>query len=295
MGRLADTFPLDWGWRWGDSDECHHLSELTIKRLTKEFTHLLTKGTKRASAPPNAETVWEQRLAGKLAFPIPWKEIWKSKGTFLTTPKDENTWWKLLHRALHTRSRDSTLTIQSCRLCGSDKETMLHLLTCLRVRKVQDALAPLLQAVGVSATDTYATWLFGLCPRGKLLREAPRALIRIFWRVVYRHMVRKEIDRVQFVTELVVKDIAHTFMTRILHTQMERQRFNLKRVEAQNKDRPNDYITHLPRSLAERYSDIGVLDLPTGYLEIHDGVIDFLKAQGVWSDFNSPGRAGGTQ
>ena len=103
MGRLADTFPLDWGWKWGDSEECHHLSELTIKRLTKEFTHLLTKGTKRASAPPNAETVWEQRLAGKLAFPIPWKEIWKSKGTFLTTPKDENTWWKLLHRALQTR------------------------------------------------------------------------------------------------------------------------------------------------------------------------------------------------
>ena len=57
-------------------------------------------------------------------------------------------------------------------------------------------------------------------------------------------MVRKEIDRVQFVTELVVKDIAHTFMTRILHTQMERQRFHLKRVEAPNNDKPNDYITH---------------------------------------------------
>ena len=149
-------------------------------------------GTKRASAPPNVESAWEQRLAGKLAFPVPWKEIWKSKGTFLTTP--ENTWWKLLHRALQTRSRDSTITIQSCRLCGNDKETMLHLLTCGRVRKVQDALAPLLQAVGVSAIDAYATWLFGLCPRGTLLREAPRALIRIFWRVVYRHMVRKEID-----------------------------------------------------------------------------------------------------
>ena len=80
---------------------------------------------------------------------------------------------------------------------------MLHLLTCGRVRKVQDALAPLLQAVGVSAIDTYATWLSGLFPRGKLLREAPRAPIRIFWRVVYRHMVRKEIDRVQFTTEFV--------------------------------------------------------------------------------------------
>jgi len=92
MGRLADTFPLDWGWKWGDSEECHHLSELTIKRLTKGFTHLLTVGTKRASAPPNVESAWEQRLAGKLAFPVPWKEIWKSKGTFLTTPKDENTY-----------------------------------------------------------------------------------------------------------------------------------------------------------------------------------------------------------
>ena len=77
-------------------------------------------------------------------------------------------------------------------------------------------------------------------------------------------MVRKEIDRVQFTTEFVVRDIARTFMTRILHTQMERQRFHLKRVEAPNNDKPNDYITHLPRSLAERYSDIGVLDLPTG-------------------------------
>ena len=27
----------------------------------------------------------------------------------------------------------------------------------------------------------------------------------------------------------------------------------------------------------QRYSNIGVLDLPTGYLEIHDGVINFLK------------------
>ena len=85
-------------------------------------------------------------------------------------------------------------------------------------------------------------------------------------------------------------------MTRILHTQMERQRFHLKRVEAPNNDKPNDYITHLPRSLAERYSDIGVSSTCLlGYLEIHDGVINFLKAQEVWSDFNSPGRAGRTQ
>ena len=40
-------------------------------------------------------------------------------------------------------------------------------------------------------------------------------------------------------------------------------------MEAQNNDK--SFKT------TQRYSDIGVLDLPTGYLEIHDGVINFLR------------------
>ena len=52
--------------------------------------------------------------------------------------------------------------------------------------------------------------------------------------------------------------------------------------------KPKTTISLKPKTTQRRYSDIGVLDLPTGYLEIHDGVINFLKAQEVWSDFNSP-------
>ena len=85
-------------------------------------------------------------------------------------------------------------------------------------------------------------------------------------------------------------------MTRILHTQMERQRFHLKRVEAQNNDKPitTTSPTYQDRLLSDTLTSVSSTCL-LGYLEIHDGVINFLKAQEVWSDFNSPGRAGGTQ
>ena len=48
--------------------------------------------------------------------------------------------------------------------------------------------------------------------------------------------------------------------------------------------KPKTTITRDKPKTTQRYSDIGVLDLPTGYLEIHDGVINFLKKVGRRTD-----------
>ena len=49
---------------------------------------------------PNSEAKWSSLISLPDAF---WQKIWKSIGTELTSPKDENSWMKLLHRGLSTR------------------------------------------------------------------------------------------------------------------------------------------------------------------------------------------------
>ena len=286
-GRLADTYPLDHGWTWGNHTHCHHLSELTIKRMTRLFTDLLTKNTKFASAPPNAQSKWNSLLQRHLPFPdIPWDEIWKSLGNFLLSPKDENTWWKYLHRALHVRSRDATLPDHSCRLCGAPKESMLHLLTCPKIKKVQDEMKPLLEALGVAATHPHASWLLCLDSNGKILHAPAQAVIRLFWRHTYRHMVRVETEKAQFLTSFVTRDVVRAFMAKIIALQKSRRDFHLKRLMAQNPNRPLDLVYHLPQSLSDTYAPFGELCKETGSIELHTKLIDVFKSHNVWNDFN---------
>ena len=122
------TFPIAEGWTPKDPHPDPHyaiskLPQLTIKRLTKLFTHhsVTTK-------PPNCEANWQKRIRGP---PIPFKDIWPTLGTPLSDATEERNWRRLLHRALFVRNRDRTAPTHACRLnCGNPNESMLHLIEC---------------------------------------------------------------------------------------------------------------------------------------------------------------------
>ena len=119
------TFPIADGWTPEDPHPdpqyaISRLPQLSIKRLTKLFTHHAIE-TKR----PNCEANWQKRIRGP---PIPWDLIWPSLGTPLSDATEERNWRKLLHRAIFVRNRDPKVS-HDCRLkCGCKDESMLHLI-----------------------------------------------------------------------------------------------------------------------------------------------------------------------
>ena len=109
VGPMAATYPQDWGWTIFGKPDILRLSQLSIRRLTI--------GARKEEVRPNCEAAWEKRLAGWLQQrSLPWDLIWKGMGTFLTSPRDEKTWHRLLHRALFTRNQDPKARVKECRL-----------------------------------------------------------------------------------------------------------------------------------------------------------------------------------
>ena len=125
LGPPSQAFPIANGWSPQDPHPdpqyaITSLTHLTIKRLTKLFTHHTI-----TTARPNCEEAWNQRIRGP---PIPWDDIWPTLNTPLSDATEERNWRKMLHRAIHVRNRDPKLPSKACRLrCGDPDESMLHL------------------------------------------------------------------------------------------------------------------------------------------------------------------------
>eukprot|EP00965_Chrysotila_dentata_P107486 3551188-Pleurochrysis_carterae.AAC.1 len=115
MSYSSRSYPQDEGWTVKGNTQTVRLSSLSVHRLTQIFTP--------DTSPPNSEKAWSDRLS-HLNVNIPWPKIWASVGTFLTTPTDEKTWFKLIHRALMLNGKqktDNTLLVETIKIRSDHK------------------------------------------------------------------------------------------------------------------------------------------------------------------------------
>ena len=235
------------------------------------------------------EKTWPPRLG---ISNLPFFLIWKASGSFLASVADEKVMQKIKHRALFLKGADSKAKNKKCRICRGTRETIIHLSRCVLLKPLKRAAESIIQAMGSDTTlwHPQVSWLFGITWDGKpknskILPEAARAVIMLYWRVVYKHMVLKDLKKIsKFKMDAMVRDLGRSVMSRILAFQITRQRFYMKRKSAG--DRPNGYpSSSLVKSYPTKVAEIGKLDIITGRLKVNPELSRALKVLGVWQRF----------
>eukprot|EP00965_Chrysotila_dentata_P048098 1595470-Pleurochrysis_carterae.AAC.1 len=266
IGYAASSYPHDEGWTIKNSNQQVRRSSLTVHRLTQIFSP--------ESKPPNAEAAWNARLT-HCQLQIDWPRIWSSIGTFLTTPADEKTWFKLIHRGLMVNGKEAAN--KECRLCGFHNESQLHLVCCPKLASVQSFVLSLIKEMDtrLSTIHVELTWLFGVDTRGTLLPPTHLALLRIYWRHVYAAMVKVKHDGDIFSPNLVIQNIARTFYSRILAFQHDRYiRYSRRRFSYQG-----NYL--LPKSEVVKLKPIGELRRTDGRILVKPTIINIFQQQNI--------------
>ena len=117
VGPVTTAFPSNT--KWTLQSEAHYLGSYTVKKLTQLRTH-------HKMQPPPAQQAWEARLGIR----INWQKVWRLKCHY-TTPKDQVTWLKLIHRNLYVANRDPQCVNKTCNANGcTQDESMMHLALC---------------------------------------------------------------------------------------------------------------------------------------------------------------------
>ena len=223
LGPSDTTFPRDGMWTMqGDLKNPFYLSELGVKKITKKLT---AKKTGR----PNCEKKWNEILHAEINRTINFeKEVWPYLGTGgITNPTDEKQTHKLLHRKLSVDNNDSRRLSKNCRICRRATGSQLHHLICKDMEKPKKFATRLLLKAGVKRAniDPHLTWLAGIKKSGKHLPPFPRAIIRWFRRVNYRHYTAVATDNYKYEPDRVISDLARLVMSRILSVQFSLQKF----------------------------------------------------------------------
>ena len=208
------TFPIADGWAPADPhpDPQYAIStlpQLSIKRLTKLFTHHAVE-TKR----PNCEANWQSRIRGP---PIPWDEIWPSLGTPLSDATEERNWRKLLHRAIFVRNRDPKARTHACRLrCGDPDESMLHLITCMYTRPFWNAVrAFVTNVLGEPHARRIDHLIIFNTISGAMISTDACAFIRHAVNCFYRDFAMVDTHDRAFTWELTFADAMHSFRSAV--------------------------------------------------------------------------------
>ena len=94
-------------------------------------------------------------------------------------------------------------------------------------------------------------------------------ILRLYWRVVYRHMVRYLLNGTPFHSRNVQRDLCREFMEAILSYQSERRNFYHSRVDTARTE-------VLPLKAAKAVASLGNLDVNTGDLEVRQPIVDIL-------------------
>ena len=253
-----------------------------------------TKAYPRRIKKPNSEKSWHDRLvdrslnADKIPFP---KAVWSRKGTFLTSPTDGKALLKVRHRALFLRGRDSNATNKSCRMCGKHKETVEHLVECPKLEPLKKAAVKILEAAGCNLATLHPliSWVLGITwdcePEDtKPLPEFEFAVLQLYWRTLYRHLMLHERQKIaRVVPALLVRDLGKILMTRILAYQQSKQRHHTKFACAGAVEGRTLSNAH-PKEV-ERVSQLGELDPVTGDFEVRDTIKAVLIDLRAWKNF----------
>ena len=119
-------------------------------------------------------------------------------------------------------------------------------------------------------------WLLNVNQDGKSLNEHAISVIRLTWRVIYRHFTRVETDNASFYRPQVIKDVARAVMDRINAFKVARRRFFLKR--------KHTILQHLlPKKARKQIAPLGKLNV-NGSLTLKRPLADLLRAEGVYRD-----------
>ena len=283
-GVTNSIYPQNYGWstKFSKKDEFNSLSDFTIKKLTSDQTLFKSK-------EPNCVRNWPKYLDPSVE--INFNKLFKSVSTPFTNPMDEKTWLiGIVHRDLFVRSKDKNAPCSNCRLCGARKESIDHLVIhCKIINKVKRLVRSMLVALGLDKS------LLKTCPSyikpwlttshidtydgEKELSVSKRALLRIMWRVIYRHLTRVATDKKPFISKNVTRDIFRLFMSRIMAFQHSRRKFFFQR-------RFSNLPKILPKKAYFKFEDLGALDVCTGNFEVWKPVKRILKKYKVWNDFN---------
>ena len=137
---------------------------------------------------PACEKGWNDRLA----FPIPWKKVWRTR-SFFTTPRDRAAGNKLLHRNLYVAKHDPH--DPKCRACD-EVENQIHLAQCAILRlEYWDHVLLLLKKLGMPTPQDITTFLCttALAPN-KVIHDYLSGIWSLAWRCLYAAVVTSRIE-----------------------------------------------------------------------------------------------------
>ena len=184
IGPETVAYPGNLKWKIGK--EVEEVGALSIKRLTQARTDMKMK-------PPPSQKAWERRLGR-----VNWKKVWRMRA-FFTTPRDQATWLKLIHRNLYVANRDPSLASSVCNARGCRaNESMLHLAIC-RVINVEfwDKIAALLDKLGIPRGTGPRFWITGERSDGKYIDLEGAGILFLAWRCLYAETVRARTNNEQ--------------------------------------------------------------------------------------------------
>ena len=186
-------------------------------------------------------------------------------------------------------TKQNTLT-HSCRLCRRCNERLQHLPSCKSLLPLRKLVRRFLKAMRVDLTSLSKNpkllFGFGLDKDKKVIKcKVTLSLLRLFWRVMYRHLTRTSEEPLStwyvdnHIAKDMCKDLARTFMAKILTYQLIRRDFFRKR-------RFSKYQEKLPQKAATEIAPIGKLNTNRGKLTLRPKLISIFKEYKCWNDFN---------
>ena len=128
---------------------------------------------------------------------------------------------------------------------------------------------------------------FGLDRNNSTIKcKAAQALLRLYWRVIYKHMTRISTEALSRwyvfhkLQTVMCDDLARTLMAKILTYQLNLREHYRRKLNTPLEEK-------LPSSAVELISPIGDLDARSGKLVIKPKLVDFFQRHHCWTDFNT--------
>ena len=152
---------------------------------------------------------------------------------------------------------------------------------CKGLAPVKHRIYQLASVLGTPRSELLSpkAWIFGLNSADKLLHPFVRALLRLYWRIVYRHLTQQEREGIKFYSPRVSQEILRTYMARVLAHQHSLYLFSTSR-------RYTCLPKVLPAAAVTLNSPLGTLDVDTGRLDLSDDFKAFMIKHDVFTDFD---------
>jgi hypothetical protein len=194
VGVSEATFPDPERWRLADIDK--PLDKVGVRDLTRAFARTIAK-------EPNCKRKWEEIMGD-----VNWQAVGKRYKQGLLTPADFGTHYKcIVHRQFKLRRGEGG---DSCRVCGTQKETVQHFGSCGGMKKIFQSLRTI---------DKGSRWnddrmnLMGLQGRG-VVKRGVSAIHMMVWKQIIPELVRADSSGEKFKCSAVLKRAARRYITR---------------------------------------------------------------------------------